>query len=113
MGWITGKPRRSSWRTQQRLLPESSALHMFADLGMFCQSKILSWEAERFFPLLNSEIEMWISLEGLVFHLVGKGACYKIEPLKVILFLFCFILFLRCNLTKQCCMAQDLECRPV
>lgn len=65
-----------------------------------------------FLSPLNSELEMWVSLEGLVFSLVGKGACHKTEPLKVILVLFCFILFLRWNLTKQCCMAQDLECRP-
>lgn len=87
-------------------------LRVFADLDMFGQSRILLWEADRFFPSLSSEIKMWISLEGLVFRSVGKGACYKIEPLKVILFLFCFILFVRWNLTKQCCMAQVLECRP-
>lgn len=77
----------------------------------FVQVGFFYGEQRGFFSPLNSEIEMWVSLEGLVFSLVGKGACYKIEPLKVILVLFCFILFLRRNLTKQCCMAQDLECR--
>lgn len=56
---------------------------------------------EVFFPHSILRQRYGYHWEGLVFCLVGKGTCYKIEPLKVILLLFCFILFLRWNLTKR------------
>lgn len=61
----------------------------------------------------TSEIETWVASEDIALGLVGKVACYQIEPLKVTVFLFYSVLFLRQDLTMQCWMAGDLECRPV
>lgn len=65
------------------------------------------------FLRLTSEIETWVALEDIALDLVGKVACHQIEPLKVTMLLFYSVLLLRQDLTMQCWMAGDLECRPV
>lgn len=53
---------------------------------------------EDFLPF-TSEIEMWFALEDVELSLVGKVACQKIQPMKITMFFFCSVLFLRQDLT--------------
>lgn len=65
------------------------------------------------FLQFTSEIETWAALEDVALGLAGKVTCHQIESLKVTVLLFYSVLFLRQDLTMQCWVAGDLECRPV